>query len=149
MEGRELKEEELTRSVIGAFFDVYNVLDFGFLENVYLNALEIELVERRHRVAREAYVGVDYKGRGVGVQRLDMLVDGRLIVEVKSTEHLPPTAIRQLDSYLKGTGLEVGLLLHFGPQAKFYRRIRDEGKTRHQKNYQQQPIYTDDADLHG
>jgi len=94
MEGRELIEEELTRSVIGAFFDVYNVLDFGFLENIYLNALEIELIERRHRVAREAYVRVGYKGRGVGVQRLDMLVDGRLIVEVKSTEHLAPTAIR-------------------------------------------------------
>jgi GxxExxY protein len=121
-----LIEEKLTRSVIGAFFEVYNILDFGFLENVYLTALGIELAERAHEVVRESCVGVIYKRRRISAQRLDMVVDGKLIVEVKSTEHLPPTAIRQLDNYLKGTGLEVGLLLHFGPQAKFYRRIRTD-----------------------
>ena len=119
-----LIEEKLTGSAIGAFFEVYNILGFGFLESVYLTALELELAERGHEVVRESSVGVIYKSRRISAQRLDMVVDGRLIVEVKSTEHLPPPAIRQLDSYLQGTGLEVGLLLHFGPQAKFYRRIR-------------------------
>ena len=117
-------EENLTGSVIGSFFEVYSILGFGFLESVYLMALELELAERGHEIVRESCVGVIYKGRRISAQRLDMVVDGKLIVEVKSTEHLAPTAIRQLDNYLKGTGLEVGLLLHFGPQAKFYRRIR-------------------------
>ena len=130
-----LIEEKLTGSVIGAFFEVYNILGFGFLESVYLTALELELAERGHEVVRESCVGVIYKSRRISAQRLDVVVDGRLIVEVKSTEHLPPTAIRQLDNYLKGTGLEVGLLLHFGPQAKFYRRIKT--------NCQQQTIDTD------
>lgn len=145
-----LIEEKLTGSVIGAFFEVYNVLDFGFLETVYLTALELELVERGHDVMREAAAGVIYKGRCISSQRLDMLVDGKLIVEAKSTEHLPPTAIRQLDNYLKGTNLEVGLLLHFGPRAKFYRRIRADMKRaerQNNQNRQQQTIHADDADL--
>ena len=119
----ELIEEELTRSVIGAFFEVYNHVGFGFLEHNYCQAMVCELEARGLGVTREVSVDVMYKGQRIGWQRLDMVVDKKVIVEVKSNFQLHPSAIRQLYSYLKGTGFEVGLLLHFGPEPKFYRQV--------------------------
>jgi GxxExxY protein len=119
-----LIDEPLTRSVIGAFYEVYNVLGFGLLEQLYAAALERELRARGHRVAREVAVRVVYKGEVIGTQRLDMLVDGRLVVETKSTRVLHPIGARQLRNYLHATRLEVGLLLHFGPEPRFYRVVR-------------------------
>ena len=119
-----LHDEELTGSVIGAFYEVYNVLGVGLLESLYAAGLERELRARGHRVAREVAVRVAYKGAMIGWQRLDMLVDGRLVVEAKATERLHPVAVRQLRSYLHATGLAVGLLLHFGPEATFRRVVR-------------------------
>ena len=113
--------EDLTFSVIGAFYEVYNHLGHGFLEHLYLDALERELIARGHRVAREVNVQVYYKGYPLGWQRLDMIVDDKLVVEGKSTTRLPPEARPQLYNYLKASRLEVGLLLHFGPEPKFYR----------------------------
>jgi GxxExxY protein len=118
-----LIEERLTRSVIGAFFEVYNSLGFGFLEHIYVMALERELLARGHRVAREVSVHVRYKGHVLGIQRIDMIVDERLVVETKSTLELAKQAQRQVFNYLRATNLEVGLLLHFGPEARFYRLI--------------------------
>jgi GxxExxY protein len=109
--------------VIGAFYEVYNALGFGFLEHLYVMALETELRERGHAVAREVGVPVFYKGRELGYQRLDMIVDEKLVVETKSTFELHKAAQRQLRSYLQATKLEVGLLLHFGPEARFYRVV--------------------------
>ena len=123
MHGRPLLEEALTRSVIGAFFEVYNALGFGFLEHVYVMALERELRARGHEVAREVGVRIMYKGDQLGMQRLDMLVDDRLVVETKSTYELHRAATRQLYNYLRATSLEVGLLLHFGPKPAFYRLV--------------------------
>ncbi len=119
-----LIEDELTQSVIGAFYEVYNTLGFGFLEHVYIMAMERELRHRGHTVAREVRVRVMYKGEHLATQRLDMIVDDKLVIETKSTYQLHPTAIRQLFNYLKGTNLEVGLVLHFGPEPKFYRQVR-------------------------
>jgi GxxExxY protein len=119
----ELIERELTHSVIGAFYEVYNALGYGFLESIYTTSLERELVVRGHAVSREHAVRVMYKGEHVGFQRLDMVVDGRLVVEIKSTPALAVAAERQLISYLRGTNLEVGLLLHFGPAPKFHRVV--------------------------
>lgn len=124
----ELIHERLTHSVIGAFFEVYNTLGFGFLEQIYLRALSIELRERGHRVDREVGVRVRYKGADIGWQRLDMVVDNALVVEVKSTIDLHSTARRQLLSYLCATQIEVGLLLHFGKTASFYRLVSEENK---------------------
>jgi len=120
MAKHELLEERLTHAIIGAFFDVYNYLGFGFLENIYKNALERELIARGHRVAREVYVAVYYKGDLIGRQRIDMIVDERVIIEVKSTHTLQPIATRQLRNYLRATNISVGLLLHFGPAANYY-----------------------------
>jgi len=118
-----LIEEGRTRSIIGAFFEVYNTLGFGFLEKVYQNALERELRQRGHQVDREVLVDVCYKGVRLAQQRIDMVVDSRIVVEVKSTLLLHPAAARQVHNYLRGTALEVGLLLHFGPKPVFERLI--------------------------
>ena len=123
MEHQALIEQGLTRSVIGAFFDVYNIMGYGLLESAYAGALTRELTARGHRVAREVRFVVRYKDYPVGVHRLDMVVDEKLVVEIKSTERIPQSVLRQLQSYLKASRLEVGLLLHFGPSPRFYRQI--------------------------
>src|SRR5262245_47233341 len=111
---------EITRDVIGAFYEVYNVLGFRFLEYAYKLALEMQLLQRGHQVVREACIPVIYKGEVLCEQHVDLLVDGRVVIEVKSSTKLPPTAARQTFNYLRAANLQVGLLLHFGPEPKFY-----------------------------
>jgi GxxExxY protein len=118
-----LIHEELTHSVIGAFFEVYHTLGFGFLEHVYSASLTRELRDRGHDVAREVSVPVWYKDDEVARQRLDMVVDHVLVLEIKSTRLLHEGAARQVENYLRATNLEVGLLLHFGPRPQFYRAV--------------------------
>ena len=119
-----LLERESTHAIIGAFFDVYNLLGYGFLEHVYSLALERELVGRGRTVGREVSIPILFRGEVLTTQRVDMIVDEKVVVEVKSTHVLPPTAQRQLLNYLRATRLEVALLLHFGPDAKFYRLVQ-------------------------
>ena len=123
MASHELIEKRLTHSAIGAFFDVYNTLGFGFLEVVYCLALERELIGRGHQVSREVWIPVLYKDQELCKQRLDMVVDEKLIIETKSTPDLPRTGSRQLYNYLRATNLSVGLLFHFGPEPRFYRLV--------------------------
>jgi len=130
MHPTELLEGALTRSIIGAFYEVYNVLDFGFREHIYTNALEKELRARGHTVEREVRVVVCYKGEPIAVQVIDMVVDGKVVVEVKSTPNLHPSAARQLENYLRATDLKVGLLLHFGLEAKFQRTVDTKRRKR-------------------
>lgn len=116
-----LVEEELTGLIIGAFYRAFNKLGFGFLEHVYAAALEKELLELDLRVAREFRVRIHYDGLELCQQRLDFVVNEKVVIEIKSTLELHKAAPRQLLNYLRATDLEVGLLLHFGPAAKFYR----------------------------
>ena len=119
----DLIERETTHAIIGAFYDVYNELGFGFLEHVYMLALERELIARGHKVAREVCVNVYYKGELLTYYRADMIVDEKVILEGKSTFALPDAAKRQTRNCLRATTLEVALLLHFGPEPKFYRFV--------------------------
>ena len=123
-----LLEEALTRSIIGAFYEVYNTLGYGFLEHLYVLAMEQELIASGHTVSRQVSVPVFYKARQLGSQRLDMIVDDKVVIEIKSTFDLHPAAHRQLRSYLQGTKLHIGFLLHFGPEAKFYRVVSTQKK---------------------
>ena len=118
-----LIHDRLTYSVIGSFFEVYYALGYGFLEHVYVAALTRELRTRKHDIGREVSVPVLYKGEEVARQRLDMIVDQKLVVEVKSTRTLHDGSVRQVANYLRATSLELGLLLHFGPQPRFHRVI--------------------------
>lgn len=114
-------DRDLSFRVVNAFYEVYNTLGFGYLESVYARALEIALRKRGIRVDREVPIQVFFDGQVVGSNRLDMLVERRVIVEIKSTELLSRVALRQLRSYLASANLELGLLLHFGASAKFCR----------------------------
>src|SRR3954468_11886864 len=112
----QLIEEKATESIIGAFYEVYNVLGPGLLEKAYTGALEYELQLRGHTVAREVLAEIRYKGRIVARYRTDMVVDGGVVVENKSTTHLALDDHRQVINFLRATHWEVGLLLHFGPK---------------------------------
>ena len=116
-----LAEEATTRAILGAFFEVYTTLGYGFLESVYVEALARELRRLGHRVEREVLVHIWYKGEIIARQRVDMVVDGKVVVEIKAGLNLHPTAPRQLYNYLRATDKEVGLLLHFGPKAEYFR----------------------------
>lgn len=117
-------EAALTRSVIGAYFEVYNSLGYGFVEHVYAAALERELVARGHRVGREVSVAISYKGHEIARHRLDMIIDNVLVVELKAGAELPPASLRQIVSYLRATNLQIGLLFHFGPKPAIKRAER-------------------------
>lgn len=114
-------EEARTRSIIGSFFYVYNTLGFGFTEKVYSLAMEKVLRRKGHKVQREVKIAIYFEGEFLCDQRADMLVDDRVIVENKAGYKLPPNTVIQTLDYLRATRLEVGLVLHFGPEAKFYR----------------------------
>lgn len=120
----ELLEAERVHSIVAAFFIVFNYFGGGGMcEGAYTGALEYELTLRGHKVDRELMAAVYYKGRLVARQRLDMVVDERVIVECKATERLAPSAGPQLIGYLRATTFQVGVLLHFGPHPKFYRFV--------------------------
>lgn len=116
-----LLHELLTRSIVGSFFDVYNELGYGFLESVYAAAMEVALREKGHSVRREVSVPVYFRGQQITRQRLDMIVEEKVILEMKSTEKLPTSTEDQLRSYLRSTDLEVALLFHFGLKPQFKR----------------------------
>ena len=118
-----LIEGDVTGQVIGAFYSVYNELRFGFLEKVYAGALEVEFQERNISYVRELPLEVYFRGRVVGTYSADFLVGGTVIVEIKATRQLADADRRQLLHYLRATGLEIGLLLHFGQKAEFHRMV--------------------------
>jgi GxxExxY protein len=120
---RILVEEALTRRVIGAFYRVYDVLGYGFLEAVYRRALVIELRRRGMTAVEEFPIEVRYLGEVVGVYRADILVEGQLILELKATASVGDADRAQLFNYLRGTGMTIGLLLHFGPKPRVMRAI--------------------------
>ena len=117
---------DLTRVIIGAFFDVYNELGYGFLELVYRRALAVRLQELRLNVRQEVPFALDYHGVEVGHYRADLIVDDAVIVEVKSAERLAPVHHAQLVNYLRASRIPVGLLLNFGPRPEVRRRRTSE-----------------------
>ena len=114
-------EKEISYSIVGAFFQVYNELGFGFLESIYARALEVALGEKGLLVQREVPITVVFHGVEVGQHRLDMLVEHRIVLEIKSTERINDIPKRQLRNYLNALRLELGMVLHFGPRAEYHR----------------------------
>ena len=122
------KHGEVTEQIIGAFYEVYNRLGYGFLEKVYENALAIEVAERGLAVVQQQPITVGYRGRVVGEYFADLLVEGRVVVELKAAARILEQHEAQLLNYLKATPYEVGLLCNFGPKAGVRRRVYDNGK---------------------
>jgi GxxExxY protein len=127
--------EEVTNKALCAFYSVYNSLGHGFLEKVYENALVIELKKLDLSVTQQQSVKVYYDGIQVGDYFADIVVNGLVILELKSVESLRNEHFAQLTNYLKATDKEVGLLLNFGKKPEFKRIVLgNESKTFHADN---------------
>jgi len=118
-----LLHREITQKIIDAFFITYNHLGFGFPEAIYAAALEHELRKAGVRVDREVNVYVHYDGITLGLVRLDILVEGKIVVEAKALRSIPEDVEDQVFNYLRATKLEVGLLLNYGPRPKVKRYL--------------------------
>ena len=122
------KHQELTEKIIEAFYCVYNELGFGFLENVYQNALYFELLKRGFYVEAQKPINVYYQKNLVGKYKADLLVNNLIILELKAADYLVPENELQLINYLKATDKEVGLLLNFGMKPEIRRKIFDNDR---------------------
>ncbi len=109
-------EEALTEKIIGCAYDVYNSLGSGFLESVYHHALLIALEEQGLDVKSEYPIKVLFRDKIVGNFFADLLVEDKIIIEIKAIDHLAKIHEIQIVNYLKATGLDVGLLINFGTE---------------------------------
>ena len=114
--------EELSGNILKAYFTVLKNLGTGFLESVYEGALCIELDELGIPYTRQKHLDVIYKGRNIGEFVADIIVDEKIVVELKAVSKLVPAHSAQLINYLTITGCKIGLLLNFG-EGRDYKRV--------------------------
>jgi GxxExxY protein len=121
-----MEYEATTETIIGCAYRVYNVMDFGFLESVYEKCLMIELEKQGLEAQAQQPISVQYEGQVVGNFVADIVVEDRIIVELKSVRKLVETHEVQWVNYLVATGKPVGLLVSFGPQkVDVKRKVRE------------------------
>lgn len=131
----ELLYKDLTDIIIKTFYEVYNELGYGFLEKVYHNALTIELKKKGLIVTSQEKINVYYKGNKVGEYYADIMVENKIILELKATDYIVEEFECQLLNYLRGTDCEVGLLLNFGKKPEFKRKIFDNSRKVRRNQY--------------
>jgi len=119
----QFRHAELTKGIIGCFFDVYNELGFGFIESVYENSLSIALRSKGFEVHQQIAIPVWFRGNQVGDFDADVMVNRLILLELKTARGIDPAHLAQLMNYLKATEIEVGLLLNFGPKPEFKRVV--------------------------
>ena len=119
-------QDRVVGIVVAAFFAVHRELGHGFSESVYQRALALEFSSRGLHVEQEAAVTVFYKGTRVGQHRVPFIVEGRVLVDLRTSLRLDPLDERQLAQGIRASGCEAGLLLHFGTAATF-RHVEREG----------------------
>jgi GxxExxY protein len=122
------KHKELTDKIIQACYCVYNELGFGFLENVYQNALYFELQKKGFIVEPQKAIDVYYQTQLVGKYKADLVVNDLIILELKAVDYLVEEHELQLINYLKATDKEVGLLLNFGTKPEIRRKAFDNSR---------------------
>jgi GxxExxY protein len=115
--------QETTAEIIKCFYKVYNTLGFGFLEKVYENALYLEMINHGLVCSKQVPITVFYRGNAVGDYYADIIVDNKIILELKAAETLAEEHELQLINYLKATKIEIGLLLNFGKEPQIKRKI--------------------------
>jgi len=118
-----MKHKDITSKIIECAYKVHNSLGFGFLENVYQNAVIIELKKAGLNAQKEVPIKVFYEDKIVGDYIADIIVENKVILELKSVKELHPAHEAQLTNYLKATGIEVGLLINFGQSAQIKRKV--------------------------
>jgi GxxExxY protein len=116
---------DLTQKIIGVFYEVYNELGHGFLESVYQSSLEIALISAGLEVRHEIEIPVWFRRQRVGDFSADLLVNQHVLIELKAVRTLNEAHHAQLLNYLRGTDVEVGLLLDFGIKPEFKRLVFD------------------------
>jgi len=119
----QFRHAELTRDIIGCFYDVYNELGFGFIESVYENSLGFALRDKGFEVYQQIAIPVWFRGNQVRDFDADMMVNRLILLELKTARAIDPAHLGQLLNYLKATEIEVGLLLNFGPKPEFTPRL--------------------------
>jgi len=117
------KHTNLTKKIINAFYNVYNTLGYGFLEKVYENAMVIELTSMELLVEQQRRVDVFYEGIRVGNYFADLIINDKIIVELKASKNICEEHEFQLINYLRATEIEVGLLFNFGKKPEFKRKV--------------------------
>jgi len=115
--------EELSKKIIGAAIEVHRDLGPGFIESIYEQALKIEFAEHNFHFDSQKEIKIKYLGVEVGLHRLDLLVENQIILEIKAVKELLDVHFAQLRSYLKATGLKVGLLLNFAKPTLEIKRV--------------------------
>jgi len=110
-----MEHEEITHKVIGAAYKVFNKLGFGFLESIYKKAMIIEMDKGDLKVEEEKSLKVYYDNQIIGDFYVDLFVEDKIVVELKSVQHLAKEHEVQLVNYLNGLKKDVGLLINFGP----------------------------------
>ena len=115
--------EELSKKIIGAAIEVHRELGPGFLESIYEEALKVELSEHNLLFESQKEITIEYLEAIVGVHRLDLVVENKIVVELKAVKELTDVHFAQLRSYLKATGLKVGLLLNFAQLTLEIKRV--------------------------
>ena len=126
--------KELTDEILNAFYDVYNELGYGFLERVYQNSLFLELKARGLEVEAQKQIKVFYKSYEVGEYYADLVVEDLVILELKASEYVVKEFEYQLINYLKGTNMEVGLLLNYGKKPEFIRKVYENNRKNRKAN---------------
>ena len=116
------RHSELTEQIIKAFYNVYNTLGYGFLDKVYENALLIELKKMGLMALAQKPISVFYEGQQVGVYFADLLVEDKVILELKTGEMIAGEHEAQLINYLRATDIEIGLVLNFGKKPQFKKK---------------------------
>lgn len=119
------KYKEITEIILKSFYEVYNELGDGFLESVYENALYILLSQHGLSVEKQKDISVFFRDILVGNFKADIIVNEKVIVELKAVRAIDPAHVAQLINYLKATNIEVGLLLNFGRKPEFKRFVYD------------------------
>ena len=125
-----LRSGEVTERTIGVFYDVYNELGFGFLEDVYARSMSLALAEAGLTVRAEEPIVVRFRHHVVGEYRADLVVEHCVLVELKAVRELSPAHDAQVLNYLRATRYEVGLLLNFGPRPSFRRLVFENARKR-------------------
>ena len=123
MEKTNYLHSDLSDKILKAFFKVYNNLGFGFLEKVYENAMMIELDKMELDCEQQQHINVYYDNQKVGDYFADIIVEDKIIIELKAAETLIDRHEAQLVNYLRATEIEVGLLLNFGKKPQHKRRV--------------------------
>ena len=119
----QFRHVDLTKKIIGCFYDVYNELGFGFIESVYEKSLCIALRAVGLEVHQQIAIPVWFRGTQVGDFDADIMVNRLVLLELKTARAIDPSHLGQLMNYLKATEIEVGLLLNFGPKAELKRLV--------------------------